>query len=135
MSSEKFGWRAAIFRIVGASTFVVLSLPFGPIPSAQGLSGVPVSLKILGGILILSTHAYLASRAWYALHTKGLLISAIAIVCLEAFMFSSGTFNISYLHIFYISISSYLSLIYSFGLIYNHIDSKLSGLVHSKAVH
>lgn len=136
MSSQgDFGWSAAGLRIVGSTAFVVTTIPFGPMPTPQGLHGIPLPLAIIGAILVLSAHSYLAVRAYYALHRRGLALAAIVTICASIFILTNISSQLSFLEILYVTLAGYLSLVYSFGLIYNHIDGKLSGLVHAKDVY
>jgi hypothetical protein len=137
-TSTSFGWTSAALRVAGCFVFVSIATPFGPqvvLPEGVSAPDVPFAVMLLLGALALCMHYYLIARAYYVLSVSGIVIFALiytlAIVNIMAFIVAD---SITLTEKIKLSILGFLTIFYAYGLIFNHIDSRLSGILHSKNI-
>ena len=119
-------------RFGGSFLFVLLTGALGvyTVPDQFRVDSIPgvVVLIILG-----CAHFYLLYRAYYSLRTIGLITFSIVFALLSYYVMSVFGLEASMNNLIWLVVI-YLTLLYGFGLSYNHIDSALSGLLHTKGV-
>ena len=122
-------------RVVGVSAFVWLLPPFGisTLLVSSDEQQMPAAVFFIALILLACAHLYLFTRAYYALRTNGILVFTIVYMLLAYFIMVFFQIEVSILNARW-NAAAYLTLLYSYGLCYNFVDSFLSGLLHTKSV-
>jgi hypothetical protein len=122
-------------RVVGVSAFVWLLPPFGILTLlvSSDEQQMPAAVFFIALILLACAHLYLFNRAYYALRTNGILVFTIVYMLLAYFIMVFFKIEVSILNARW-NAAAYLTLLYSYGLCYNFVDSFLSGLLHTKSV-
>ena len=119
-------------RFGGSFLFVMLtgSLAAYTVPDRFGIESIP---KIAFLIIIGCAHFYMIYRAYYPLGTIGIMTFSIVFALLSYYVMSVFGLEASVDSMIWLLVI-YLTLLYGFGLSYNHIDAALSGLLHTKGV-
>ena len=135
MASAALDSGGLLGRIIGVTAFVCLLPPFGLLTALiaqQELKfpGAPVFIAI---ILLVCAHIFLFTRAYYALKISGIVVFSIVYLLLAYTVMVLFGFEVSANNANWY-VAAYLSLLYSYGLCFNFIDSFLSGLLHTKSV-
>lgn len=122
-------------RVVGVTAFVWLLPPFGILTLLMSSEEheMPAAVFFIALILLTCAHLYLFNRAYYALRTNGILVFTIVYMLLAYFIMVFFKIEVSILNARW-NAAAYLTLLYSYGLCYNFVDSFLSGLLHTKSV-
>ena len=122
-------------RVVGVSAFVWLLPPFSisTLLVSSDEQQMPAAVFFIALILLACAHLYLFNRAYYALRTNGILVFTIVYMLLAYFIMVFFQIEVSILNARW-NAAAYLTLLYSYGLCYNFVDSFLSGLLHTKSV-
>jgi len=133
VKSGKFGIQNALWRLLGCGAVVALCNPVHPkIIEIQALHmPVPTMLVVVELALIICLHLYLLNRAYYALKLTGIgvffVIYALTfVVAVEWLQASLGVY--AWMKYFF---SGLFGLLYFYGVVFNHVDSRLAGLVHN----
>jgi hypothetical protein len=137
MKLGDFGIAGSVTRLVGCLAFVVVTTPLGPkIEASENLVRfeMPLGVTLFAGAIALCMHYYLLARSYYVLKASGVFIFFViySLFAINVLMFVSYTITI--LEQFKFFLLGFLTLFYSFGLIFNHIDTRLSGLLHAKNI-
>ena len=119
-------------RFGGSFLFVVLTGSLGAytVPDRVGVESIP-GIAVL--IMIGCAHFYLLYRAYYPLRTVGIVTFTIIYALMSYYVMSVLGLEASVDGTIWLLVI-YLTLLYGFGLSYNHIDAALSGLLHTKGV-
>lgn len=133
MNSGEFGLQNALWRLVGCAAVVALCNPVHPkIIEIQALHmPVPAPLMVLEIALIICIHLYLLNRAYYALKLTG--IGVFVVIYALAYTIAVDWLQASlgvYLWMKYF-FSGLFALLYFYGVIFNHLDARIAGLVHN----
>ena len=119
-------------RFGGSFLFVLFTGVLGAytLPDRFGVESIPgiVVLIILG-----CAHVYLLYRAYYPLRKIGIMTFSLVFALSSYYVMSLLGLEASVDSMLWLLVI-YLTLLYGFGLSYNHIDSVLSGLLHTKGV-
>ena len=134
MTDGGIGLAGSVTRLVGCLAFVIVTTPLGPkIEALEGLVRfeMPLGITLFAGAIALCLHYYLLARSYYVLEASGIFIFFLiySLFAINVLMFVSNWITI--LEQFKFFLLGFLTLFYSFGLIFNHIDKRLSGLVHT----
>ena len=132
----KFGLAGLALRFAGCFIFALATVPLGSswFPDMGFMPTLPFIPWLVACILVLNVHAYLAYRAYYALDLAGLALSTFLYLLMAVYVLHAFNASLTFSGATYWTVVGYLSLIYTYGLSYNHIDVRLSGLVHNKNV-
>lgn len=124
-----------IGRVVGVTALVFLLPPFGALPMliSPEESHAPTTAVFIAIILLACAHVYLFTRAYYSLKSVGILVMTIIYLLVAYSLMSSFGLGVSANNARWYA-AAYLSMLYSYGLCYNFVDSFLSGLLHTKSV-
>jgi hypothetical protein len=117
-------------RFGGAFLFVVVTGYLGAflLPDEVSAGSIP---KFVMLILIGCSHLYLLIRAYYSLRISGFFVFTLVYGLLAYYLMwilglGEGYGGLPWLVIIY------LTLLYGYGLSYNHLDAALSGLLHTR---
>lgn len=133
MNSGEFGLQNALWRLIGCGGFVALCNPVHPkIIEIQALHmPVPTTLVVLEIALIICIHLYLMTRAYYALKLTGIgvfvVIYALGFIIVVDWLQTSLGLYVWMKYFF----SGLFALLYFYGVIFNHIDARIAGLIHN----
>jgi len=114
------------FIFVVLTSFVVAYL----VPDRFEVESIP---RIVILILVGCAHLYLLYRAYYPLRISGFIVFSVIYALMAYYVMASFGVEIGVSSMPWMFIV-YLTLLYGFGLSYNHIDAALSGLLHTKGV-
>lgn len=130
MAVATFSPAAIPLRFGGTFVFVVMTAYLGAflMPDRFSVDNIPEFVSL---ILIGCAHLYLLIRAYYSLRMSGFLVftlvyGLLAYYLMQILGLGAGFGDLPWLLIIY------LTLLYGYGLSYNHIDAALSGLLHTR---
>jgi hypothetical protein len=130
MAISSFSPAAIPLRFGGTFLFVVTTSYLGAFLMPDGLTAENIP-ELVMLILIGCAHLYLLIRAYYSLRISGFIVFTLVYGLLAYYLMANlgldaGLGGLTWLIIFY------LTLLYGYGLSYNHIDAALSGLLHTR---
>lgn len=132
MAVSTFSPAAIPLRFGAMFLFVIITSYLGAflMPDRFSIDSIPELVTL---ILIGCAHLYLLIRAYYSLRIAGILVFTLIYGLLAYYLMQSFGLGASFSGLPWLLII-YLTLLYGYGLSYNHIDAALSGLLHTKGI-
>lgn len=117
-------------RFGGTFLFVVTTSYLGVFLMPDGFTAENIP-ELVTLILIGCAHLYLLIRAYYSLRISGFIVFTLVYGLLAYYLMANLGLDVGLGGLPWLIIV-YLTLLYGYGLSYNHIDAALSGLLHTR---